>query len=89
MPGWLEQGAETAVGVVILLLALRIVVKWLRGDFRAGKHPHRRPGGPRATATSITATSPSIATGTCGPRGRRSASACSTAWRGLVPLRCC
>jgi ABC-type nickel/cobalt efflux system permease component RcnA len=45
MPGWLEQGAERAVGVVILLLALRIVVKWLRGDFRAGKHPHLRPGG--------------------------------------------
>jgi High-affinity nickel-transport protein len=46
MPGWLEHGAETAVGIVILLLALRIVVKWLRGDFRAGSHPHRRPGGP-------------------------------------------
>jgi ABC-type nickel/cobalt efflux system permease component RcnA len=44
MPSWIEQGAETAVGVVILLLALRIVVKWLRGDFRAGRHPHRRPG---------------------------------------------
>jgi hypothetical protein len=45
MPGWLERGAETAVGVVILLLALRIVVKWLRGDFRAGVHPHGA-GGP-------------------------------------------
>jgi ABC-type nickel/cobalt efflux system permease component RcnA len=44
MPAWLEQGAETAVGVVILLLALRIVVKWLRGDFRAGRHAHQRPG---------------------------------------------
>ena len=44
LPAWLERGAETAVGVVILLLALRIVVKWLRGDFRAGPHPHpRRP----------------------------------------------
>jgi len=43
MPAWLEQGAETAVGVVILLLALRIVVKWLRGDFRAGRHAHQRP----------------------------------------------
>ena len=44
MPAWLEQGAETAVGVVILLLALRIVVKWLRGDFRAGRHAHKRAG---------------------------------------------
>jgi hypothetical protein len=40
MPAWLERGAETAVGVVILLLALRIVVKWARGDFRTGRHEH-------------------------------------------------
>jgi len=40
LPPWLEKGAETALGVVILLLALRIVVKWLRGDFKAGKHRH-------------------------------------------------
>jgi len=44
MPGWLESGAETLVGVVILLLALRIVVKWARGDFRAGKHEHEGNG---------------------------------------------
>jgi len=41
VPAWVERGAETAVGVVILLLALRIVVKWARGDFRAGRHPHK------------------------------------------------
>jgi ABC-type nickel/cobalt efflux system permease component RcnA len=46
LPGWLERGAETAVGVVILLLALRIVVKWVHGDFRAGRHLHRRDAGP-------------------------------------------
>jgi high-affinity nickel permease len=46
LPAWIERGAETAVGVVILLLALRIVVKWLRGDFRAGRHRHR--GGERS-----------------------------------------
>ena len=40
MPAWLEQGAEKAVGVVILLLALRVVVKWLRGDFRGDRHAH-------------------------------------------------
>jgi ABC-type nickel/cobalt efflux system permease component RcnA len=40
MPAWLEQGAEKAVGVVILLLALRIVVKWVRGDFRSDSHRH-------------------------------------------------
>ena len=46
MPVWLEKGAETAVGVVILLLALRIVVKWVRGDFRAGRHSHQKTSDP-------------------------------------------
>lgn len=40
LPAWLERGAETAVGVVILLLALRVIAKWARGDFRAGRHRH-------------------------------------------------
>ena len=40
LPGWLERGAETAVGVVIVALALRIVVKWVRGDYRGGFHRH-------------------------------------------------
>lgn len=40
LPTWLEAGAEKAVGVVIILLALRVFVKWLRGDFRAGAHVH-------------------------------------------------
>jgi hypothetical protein len=30
LPGWLERGAETAVGVVILLLAARLIYRWLR-----------------------------------------------------------
>jgi hypothetical protein len=44
LPGWLEAGAETTVGVVILTLAARVLVKWLRGDYRAGAHaaPKRR-----------------------------------------------
>lgn len=47
LPYWLEHGAETAVGIVILALALRIVVKWARGDFRAGKHRHQTEGSHR------------------------------------------
>ena len=43
LPVRLERGPETAVAVVILLLAARIVFKWARGDFRAGRHLH--PGG--------------------------------------------
>lgn len=40
LPGWLENGAERAVGVVILLLALRVMLKWLRGDYRVDRHSH-------------------------------------------------
>jgi ABC-type nickel/cobalt efflux system permease component RcnA len=42
LPAWLETGAERAVGVVILLLAARVIYKWARGDFRAGAHRHDR-----------------------------------------------
>jgi ABC-type nickel/cobalt efflux system permease component RcnA len=40
LPGWLERGAETGVGMIILLLAGRVVWKWARGDYRAGRHRH-------------------------------------------------
>jgi ABC-type nickel/cobalt efflux system permease component RcnA len=40
LPAWIEQSAERAVGVIIILLALRVVVKWIRGDFRAANHRH-------------------------------------------------
>jgi hypothetical protein len=39
-PVWLERGAEMGVGFVILALAIRVIVKWLRGDYRAGPHVH-------------------------------------------------
>ena len=41
LPAWLESGAEKAVGVVILVLAARVIFKWLKGDYRAGAHEHR------------------------------------------------
>ncbi len=40
LPTWLESGAEKAVGVVILVLAVRVIWKWARGDYRAGSHVH-------------------------------------------------
>jgi len=40
LPGWLESGAEKAVGGVIILLALRVGAKWARGDYRAASHEH-------------------------------------------------
>lgn len=54
LPPWVEVGAERAVGAVIVLLAVRVLVKWRRGDYRAdrhrhgsdGVHRHLRPPGP-------------------------------------------
>jgi len=40
LPGWLEKGAEVGIGVVILALAVRVLFKWGRGDYRAGAHVH-------------------------------------------------
>ena len=36
LPPWLERGAETAVGVVIVLLAVRVIYRW-----RRPAHTHR------------------------------------------------
>jgi ABC-type nickel/cobalt efflux system permease component RcnA len=47
LPRWLERGAEKAVGAVILALAVRVIVKWLRGDYRAGAHAHEGGHGQR------------------------------------------
>jgi ABC-type nickel/cobalt efflux system permease component RcnA len=43
LPSWLESGAEKGVGIIIILLALRVVVKWLRGDYRTSAHAHDGP----------------------------------------------
>jgi high-affinity nickel permease len=53
LPAWLETGAEKAVGVVIILLALRVALKWLRGDYRGGAHAHEEHGGHEARARHL------------------------------------
>ena len=40
LPAWLESGAEKAIGVLIVVLAARVIYKWARGDFRATAHAH-------------------------------------------------
>jgi high-affinity nickel permease len=40
LPAWLESGAEKAIGLVILVLAARVIYKWARGDYRATAHAH-------------------------------------------------
>ena len=39
LPGWLERGAETAVGVVIVVLAVRVIVRWRRPSQRPLRTP--------------------------------------------------
>jgi ABC-type nickel/cobalt efflux system permease component RcnA len=43
MPAWLESGAEKAVGAVIIVLAIRVIWKWARGQYRSGQHRHHPP----------------------------------------------
>jgi ABC-type nickel/cobalt efflux system permease component RcnA len=40
LPAGLESGAERAIGVVILVLAARVIYKWARGDYRSSAHSH-------------------------------------------------
>jgi len=40
LPASLESAAEKAIGIVILLLAARVIYKWARGDYRATAHAH-------------------------------------------------
>ncbi len=42
LPDWLERDAETLIGVAIVALALRVLLTWLRGGYRAGPHQHGR-----------------------------------------------
>lgn len=55
LPDGLIRGAELAVGIVIILLALRLLVRWSRGYFHVHphshhgiqhSHPHVHEGGP-------------------------------------------
>jgi len=51
LPGWLEAGAEKGIGLIILLLAARVVWKWVRGDYRTGGHLHSAETPPAAATT--------------------------------------
>jgi high-affinity nickel permease len=55
LPAWLETGAERAIGIVILLLAARVVYKWVKGDYRAAAHAHAHAaaGGEHARARHL------------------------------------
>jgi ABC-type nickel/cobalt efflux system permease component RcnA len=40
LPGWLQQAFELAVGVVIVVLAVRLLLRWRSGYFHVHEHTH-------------------------------------------------
>jgi cytochrome c biogenesis protein CcdA len=40
LPDWVQSGLELAVGAVIVVLAVRLLVRWRRGYFHAHAHTH-------------------------------------------------
>jgi ABC-type nickel/cobalt efflux system permease component RcnA len=40
LPGVVQQAAETLIGVIIIVLAARLLVRWRRGHFHAHVHNH-------------------------------------------------
>jgi ABC-type nickel/cobalt efflux system permease component RcnA len=40
LPAWLQEGLEFAVGVLIVVLALRLLMRWRRGYLHAHVHSH-------------------------------------------------
>jgi cytochrome c biogenesis protein CcdA len=53
LPERVQQGAETAVGVVIVYLAVRLLVRWRRGALRFHAHPQAHGARTRAGAFGI------------------------------------
>jgi high-affinity nickel permease len=40
VPAWIEQSAEKAIGLAIVALAVRVLWKWLCGEYRLARHDH-------------------------------------------------
>ena len=40
LPSWAERSAETLIGLVIIGLAVRLLVRWRRGAFHVHEHSH-------------------------------------------------
>ena len=43
LPGFLQQGAETVIGFVIVYLAVRLLLRWRAGHFHVHEHVHDGP----------------------------------------------
>lgn len=47
MPERLQQAAEVAIGAIIVFLAVRLLLKWRRGDYHVHEHAHGEQGAHR------------------------------------------
>jgi hypothetical protein len=53
LPQRVQQAAETAIGFVIVYLALRLLLRWRRGQLRFHPHPHAHGARTRGGAFAI------------------------------------
>jgi hypothetical protein len=53
LPQRVQQTAETAIGFVIVYLALRLIVRWRSGELRFHEHPHPHGARTRRSAFAI------------------------------------
>jgi hypothetical protein len=53
LPHRVQQAAETAIGAVIVYLALRLLIRWRRGELRFHAHPHAHGARTRRAAFAI------------------------------------
>jgi high-affinity nickel permease len=53
LPQRVQQAAETAIGFVIVCLALRLLVRWRSGELRFHAHPHAHGARTRRSAFAI------------------------------------
>jgi hypothetical protein len=53
LPRRVQQAAETAIGFVIVYLALRLLARWRRGELRFHAHPHAHGARSRRGAFAI------------------------------------
>ena len=53
LPQWAQQVAETAIGFVIVYLAVRLLLRWRRGELRFHAHPHAHGARTRRGAFAI------------------------------------
>lgn len=53
LPHRVQQAAETAIGIVIVYLALRLLLRWQRAELRLHAHPHAHGARTRRAAFAI------------------------------------